>query len=83
MKVSVETSFLLWQRHTLHLNLHALRQLFNSNTTPCRTCLPKMLLILSIHLRKILHIRQKDRHLHHLGYVAVCGLQYIAQVLDT
>ncbi len=41
-----------------------------------------MLLILRIHLRKIIHVRQKHRHLHHFTQIRACGFEYGAEVGD-
>ena len=72
-----------WQSHTLHLNLHPLRQLLDGHTTPRRLRIPKVQFILLVHFREILHVRQEYRHLHHLVQVTTSLFQDLVNVFDT
>ena len=70
------------QSHTLHLHLHPLRQLLNGHTAPRRLRVPKMQFVFPIHFRKILHIRQEHRHLHHLAQVTAGLFEDLVDVFD-
>lgn len=70
------------QSHTLHLDLHPLRQIPNSHTAPRRLRIRKMQFILAIHFGKIAHIRQEDSHLHHLAQITTSFLEDLVDVLD-
>lgn len=70
------------QSHTLHLDLHPLRQLLNGHTAPRRLRVPKVQFVFPIHVGEILHIRQEDRHLDHLAQVTAGFFQDLVDVLD-
>jgi hypothetical protein len=62
------------QSDTLNLNGHALWQLMNCHTAPCRL-MSKMLQIDLIHLGKILHIYQEHIDLDHFFDTRACFLE--------
>ena len=76
-----DLGFISRQCHTLHLHLHALRQLLHSHAAPRWLRLSKMLYVFFIHLRKILHIRQEHRHLHYFGEIGSRGFENSGEVL--
>lgn len=69
------------QSNALNLNRHALRQLINRHTAPRRLML-KELLINTIHLREIIHRRQKDIDFDHLLDRGAGSAEDGGQVLD-